>query len=103
MRDSHDLGGLPAGQVDREEHETTFFEKRVDAVMRLLSHPSRRMLRVDENRRAIESLPDYADLGYYERWINSLRILLVEKGVLSEEEIRARIDEIRARKASAET
>lgn len=29
----HDLGGLPAGPVDRNEHERTFFDQRVDAMI----------------------------------------------------------------------
>ena len=99
MRGPHDMGGLPAGKVEPEPHDTTFFEKRVDAVRMLLAHPSRGIIRTDENRRAIESLPDYNELGYYERWVKSLRILLVEKGLLSEAEIQARMAEIQNRGA----
>lgn len=33
MRGVHDLGGVPAGPIDRSEHERTFFEQRVDAMM----------------------------------------------------------------------
>lgn len=97
MPGPHDMGGQPAAAVDREPHDPTFFDKRVDAMMRLLSDPSRRIVRVDENRRAVESLPDYGEISYYERWIKSLRILLVEKGVLSEEEIQARLEALGAR------
>tara|TARA_B100001013_G_C24594939_1_gene436371 strand:+ start:1105 stop:1269 length:165 start_codon:yes stop_codon:yes gene_type:complete len=40
-------------------------------------------------RRAIESLDDerYVAMGYYEKWTAALEILLVEKGVLTTEEI----------------
>ena len=33
MRGVHDLGGVPAGPIDRSEHERTFVEQRVDAMM----------------------------------------------------------------------
>ena len=85
----HDLGGQPAGPVDLAEHERTFFDQRVDAMMRLLAHPEDGYYTVDAMRRAIESLPhdDYFGLGYYERWVRAIRQLVVEKGLLSEDEI----------------
>ena len=88
-RGVHDLGGQSAGPVDLAEHERTFFDQRVDAMMRLLSHPEAGYYTVDAMRRAIESLPrdDYFGLGYYERWVRAIRQLVVEKGLLSEDEI----------------
>ncbi len=85
----HDLGGQPAGPVDLAEHERTFFDQRVDAMMRLLAHPRDGYYTVDAMRRAIESLPrdDYFGLGYYERWLRAMRQLVVEKSLLSEDEI----------------
>ena len=97
MRDVHDMGGLPGGPVDRSEHAPEFFEKRVDAMVRLLRSPERKVFGLDELRRGIESLPDYAQLGYYNRWIRSIKLLLLEKGVLSEEEIARKMKEIRSR------
>lgn len=93
MRGVHDLGGLPAGPVDRTEHEPSFFEQRVDAMMRLLSHPARGHFTVDAMRRSIESLPpeDYFGLGYYERWIRTIRQLVIEKGLITEAELEARL------------
>ena len=97
MRDVHDMGGLPGGPIDRSEHAPEFFEKRVDAMVRLLRSPERKVFGLDELRRGIESLPDYAQLGYYNRWIRSIKLLLLEKGVLSEEEIARKMKEIRSR------
>ena len=97
MMGPHDMGGGEAGAVQTEAHEASFFEKRVDAMMRLLSHPGRGIITPDRNRRAIESLPDYNDLSYYERWIKSMKILLLEKGVLEEDEIARRVREIQQR------
>jgi hypothetical protein len=98
----HDLGGvepLASAAIDRREHALTQFDKNVDALMYLLAHPSRRIIRVDELRRAIESLApaDYARLGYYEKWLQAMRDLLVEKGVLGADEIARRMDELRGR------
>ena len=47
----------------------------------------------DEMRRAIESLePElYESMSYYEKWTAALEILLLEKGVLSEEEINRQV------------
>ncbi|MCH8960817.1 MAG: nitrile hydratase subunit beta [Bacteroidetes bacterium] len=97
MRSAHDMGGLSGGPIDRNEHAPEFFEKRVDAIVRLLRSPAREVLGIDELRRGIESLPDYAQLGYYSRWIRSVKLLLLEKGVLTEEEIARKMIEIRSR------
>jgi Nitrile hydratase beta subunit len=104
----HDLGGiepLASAAIDRREHALTQFDKQVDALMYLLSHPSRRIIRVDELRRAIESLSpdDYARLGYYEKWLLAMRDLLVEKGVLGTDELEHKLAELRARDADALT
>lgn len=97
-RAHHDMGGLPAGPVDRHEHANTLWEKRVDALYLLLTHPDRALIRVDELRRGIASLaPDVYDrLSYYERWIASMALLLVEKGVLTQADIEQRVTQLRA-------
>jgi hypothetical protein len=97
-RATHDLGGVEpfASQpIDRTEYELTQFDKSVDALVYLLSN--RRMIRVDELRRAIEALPpaQYHDLAYYERWIQAVHDLLLEKDVLGEEEVMLRCAAIR--------
>jgi hypothetical protein len=99
MRGVHDLGGQPAGAVDTSDHAQTFFEKRVDALMRLLSHPSRRVIVVDELRRTVEALPKeaYSDLSYYERWIYAIASLMVEKGILTQQDIGMRLHELEHR------
>ena len=47
----------------------------------------------DEMRRAIESLETelYESMSYYEKWTAALEILLLEKGVLSKEEINQQV------------
>ena len=99
MAGAHDVGGQDAGAVDRAEHDAALWEKEVDAIQVLLSDEARGIVGVDELSRGIESLgPEaYDTLSYYERWIASIASILVEKGVLGEAEIAARIAAIRAR------
>ena len=78
-RGVHDMGGLPAGEVVASEHDFALWEKRVDALMVLLSRKS--LMTVDELRRNIESLgaDAYDKMSYYERWIAAISNLLLEK------------------------
>ena len=94
-RGVQDLGGAPAGPIDRSPHEPGLFEKRVDAMFVLLQ--GQRAFTTDAHRRMQESLPqhEYETLAYYERWIAAIRGLLVEQGILSEDEIEARIAQLR--------
>ena len=87
----HDLGGLEAGPVDLGEHDYAPWEKKVDAIMRLLV--AKGVITVDELRRGIEELGPgiYDKLTYYERWIASLTNLLLEKRVVAPSEIGAGI------------
>ena len=96
-RPPHDLGGLTGGPIDREEHEPTFWEQRVDALQVVLA--GRKLIDTAELRRGIESLgPEaYSSLGYYERWAASIATIMVEKNVVSRAELDRRIEEIKAR------
>jgi len=100
-RGVHDLGGLPAGAVPRAEHEFAHWEKRVDAAMQLLVRKG--LMTVDELRRGIESLspPDYDRLSYYERWAASIATIMIERGVISESELKARADSLASQAAGA--
>jgi Nitrile hydratase beta subunit len=99
MRRHHDMGGQPAGPVTPSEHDYAPWEKRVDAILRLLIHPERRVMTVDELRRGIEELGPgaYDELSYYQRWIASIANILLEKGVLTVDELGRRLAEIEAR------
>ena len=103
-RRHHDMGGLPAGPVEQAEHEYAPWEKKVDAIMRLLTDSKRRILTVDELRRGIEEMGPgiYDELTYYERWIASIAANLVEKGVLDQAELDTRCAEIAARDGALE-
>jgi hypothetical protein len=97
MRGPHDVGGLPAGPVDTSPHDMTFWEKQIDALNALLSQKGLR--RVDENRRYIEMLghDTYNTLSYYERWTAALARQLIDKGVFTQDQVDAKVAEIRAR------
>jgi len=99
-----DIGGLPAGPVDTREHEPTMTERRIDAMMMLLRAKPRAFWITDENRRTIESFtPEfYEGSAYYERWVTAMRALLVEKGVLAEDAVAAKLVEVRARYAKSD-
>lgn len=103
LRRHHDMGGLPAGPVELTGHDHGLWEKRIDAIMRLVSSPERRLVSVDERRRAVEDLGpgDYDRLGYYERWITAITNVLLEKGVIGTDELGRKLESIKARKREA--
>ena len=93
------MGGEPAGPVDRSVHEPEDWERIADAINAALGKKG--FQTTDEHRRAIESLPNYRDLAYYERWASATERLLVEKGILTGLEIDERAAEIHRRWESA--
>ena len=98
-RAQNDLGGRTAGPIGHDAHTPTLFERRVDAMFRLLVEPPLSLFTVDAQRRVLEGLPAelYTGLAYYELWMESIRRLLVVRGVLSEEEIETRFDAVEER------
>jgi hypothetical protein len=91
----HDMGGSPGGPIDRSQHEIEDWERLADAVNIALGIKG--LQTTDEHRRAQESLENYQELGYYERWVAATEKLLVEKGILTSEEIDERSAEIERR------
>ena len=101
MRRHHDMGGEPGGPIERHEHELAVWEKRVDAVLRVLL--AKGVLSLDELRRGVEELGPgaYDELSYFERWISSISNVLVEKGVLKVQELGEAIAAVQRRHAEA--
>lgn len=99
MRAHHDMGGLPAGPIDRAEHTYAPWEKRTHALMLLLAEPCRGLLTVDQLRRGIEALGEgeYDRRTYYERWIASIADNLITRGVITVDELGRKLAEIEAR------
>ena len=100
----HDVGGDDFGPVPMIDGEYQLWEKRVDAMMRLLSSPDVALMRVDELRRGIETLGEaaYNAEPYYGKWARSLAKIMVEKGVLTRDELDARIALLRAERGLPE-
>jgi Nitrile hydratase beta subunit len=99
MRGHHDMGGLPAGPVEATEHDYALWEKRVDALMVLLSQQGRNLLNVDELRRNIESIGGdaYETMSYYERWVFSITQTMIQRGVVSIDELNQKMAEVESR------
>lgn len=86
----HDMGGQPAGPIfasgTREEHDFEAWERRVDAIMTILSRAN--MVRIDEVRRTIEDLGETAwRMSYYERWLYAITQNLIARGFLGIDEV----------------
>jgi hypothetical protein len=101
MRRHHDMGGLPAGPVERGEHDYAPWEKKVDAILRLLA--AKGVMTVDELRRGVEEIGPgaYDELTYYERWLTSITNILLEKGVIGVAELGEAVEAARGRHAAA--
>jgi nitrile hydratase beta subunit len=94
MNGVHDMGGMDGfGPINIEKNEPVFhsdWEKRMYAIAISLS--GREFRNIDEFRHAIERIPApvYLDSSYYERWLNAMMTLLVEKNKVTREELIAR-------------
>ena len=92
----HDMGGTAAGPIDTTDHGMKFWERQANALRNTLT--GKKIVRVDELRRAAEDLGDrYYELAYFERTTSALRTLLLEKGLITGQELAAKMAEIRAR------
>ena len=91
------MGGLPAGPVERSEHDYADWERRVDALGVVLGQ--KKLLTVDQRRRAIETLtPEaYDSLSYYERWVIALGQTLIQRGLITTSELAKKMVEVENR------
>ena len=100
-RGHHDMGGMPAGKVEPTEHDYVEWERRVDALMILLSgiHGGKKRMTVDELRKNIETLPPeaYEKMSYYERWVTSITQTMIQRGVITTEELGRKMQEVQNR------
>jgi nitrile hydratase beta subunit len=86
----HDMGGMHGfGPVRPEPDEPWFHAPWEGRVMGLQLRTRGRFYHLDEFRQAIERMPAarYLDASYYERWLTALETVLVEKGVVTREEL----------------
>ncbi len=89
----HDLGGMLCEPFNEEEHEYLPWEKRVHALRELLAR--KKLLSVDELRRSVESMgaEKYRSRSYYEQWIWAMSQVMIEKGVISSDELARRMEQ----------
>ena len=99
----HDMGGEPAGKVEPTEHDYAEWERRVDALMVLLSgvKGAKACMTVDELRKNIEALGPqaYEEMSYYERWVTSVTQTMIQRGIVTTDELGRKMDEVRKREA----
>ncbi len=96
----HDMGGEPAGKVEPTEHDYAEWERRVDALVVLLTGVrGKRLMTVDELRKNIEALgPEvYDNTSYYERWITSVTQTLLQRGLVTTEELGRKMEQVQRR------
>ncbi len=95
MPQVHDRGGWPTDEpIDRSEHEYFDWDRKTHALVEVLREQG--IIYTDELRRGIESLPpeQYETLSYYERWSASVELLLLEKSILTKDEIDAKVKKL---------
>ena len=91
----HDRGGWPTKEpIDQSEHDILDWEIRVSAIRQILGEKG--ILRSDELRRGIESIEPglYEELGYFEKWVESMETIVEEKGLVSRSEIDEKMKEL---------
>ncbi|HVB49952.1 MAG TPA: hypothetical protein VNF69_16365 [Burkholderiales bacterium] len=100
-RGHHDMGGLPAGKVEPAEHDYAEWERRVDALMVLLTgvRGERKLMTVDELRKNVEAIaPEaYDTMSYYERWITSITQTMIQRGVITTDELARKLEQVQGR------
>jgi nitrile hydratase beta subunit len=98
MNGMHDVGGMDGfGPVRWEDNEPVFhepWEGRMRAISTLVR--KRRIYNLDESRYTIECIDPVYYLGasYYQRWLLRIETLLMERGILTEQEIQKKMNEI---------
>jgi hypothetical protein len=92
-----DFGGLPAGRIERIEHELEPWEKRCHGLADVLDF--HKIINTEEKRRGVEALGSelIGRLSYYERWIVAFANILFEKSILTPDQLARKMDEVAAR------
>jgi hypothetical protein len=96
----NDFGGKPAEPMVIAEHELAPWEKRTHAMLECLYW--REVMSMEEKRKAIEDLglTIYADLTYYQKWAVAAANHLMDKGLITQDELATKMAEVQARVAS---
>ncbi len=100
-RGYHDIGGDDYGPVNPDATEMKPWERQSTAISNALGAAGRKIYVTDESRRMREQMGEklYNALKYYERSTESMKMILVEKGLFTEEELEKRMEDIKERMA----
>ena len=80
MRGPHDLGGLPADDIDTDDADMTAWQKQANAMRLALVGADAPLVTLDQLRRAAEDLgDDYHRLAYFERTTEAMRRILIDR------------------------
>ena len=98
MNGVHDMGGMHGlGPIQTASDDVVFHEEwegRTLALARVLLAGMHFSL--DEFRHAMERIPpvEYLSISYYERWLEGTLNLLMEKGVITQQEFDAQLSKL---------
>lgn len=90
MNGVHDMGGMHGfGRVPVEPDDPLFHAPWERRVLGMQGRTRRGLFNLDEFRHAIERMPAarYLEASYYERWLTAIETLMLEKGIVSPEEL----------------
>ena len=95
-RGYHDLGGLDGGPIEMDVTQAKPWEKLSVVLGNALGPKGAKLTRTDEVRRTREEMGAvlYNQLGYFEKGIESMRRLLLEKGVIDKAALERRMAEV---------
>lgn len=85
----NDIGGRPAGPIDRSDLEIKYWEAQVDAIRKVLGDD---VVSLDELRRGMEELgeEDYNRLAFFERRLAAMINILAEKKLVDPDNVKQR-------------
>ncbi|AUH72746.1 Thiocyanate hydrolase [Legionella sainthelensi] len=93
----HDIGGQPDGPLDKSLHETELWEMFTHATSECLAW---RGYWVSEERRRRENdlgVTLYCGTPYYARWLLAATKMLLDKGLITPDELMLKLDQIKKR------
>ena len=98
MNGVHDMGGMQGmGAIEIEPNEPAFHDdwERSMFGMFMALFPTG-IYNIDELRHATERMgaTKYLNSSYYEHWLSGIQRTLLEKGILTEDEISARMNDL---------
>lgn len=100
MNSTHDIGGMDGfGPIVAEVDEPYFHDTwERHAFVVLLNVMCQGIANVDANRHAMESMGSvhYLSSSYYEHWLAGMEAQLVAKGIVSADELKARVAQLKA-------